>query len=587
MSGATGVWPSTQWRNAEADEEAIGILADGLHVTRGVARIMACRGHRDVSLAAEFFNPMLRNLALPDKLPGIARAATIIGTHVAAGSHITVFGDFDADGMTAAVILRSALRAVGANAPSIFIPDRIKEGYGFTEPALERCLAENPDTKLIVTVDCGISHAPACDRAVEAGIEVVVTDHHEISKETLPKSASVLVNPCLEGTPEALAHLCGAGVSFKLAHELVRRFLTAQTGRQVLRPLLAVAAVGTVGDLVPLVGENRIIASCGLDVLNRMGSDELPGVRALRDAAGLRGDMDATALAFLLVPRINAAGRVGNPQVAIDLLSARDMATARPLARRLSDFNQLRRDEESAAVHAAEKELPAGNPPPALVQFNENWHPGVIGLVASRLSNRMHRPTIVFTADEVPGVVRGSARCPEIPGLDLMQLLEKTGGLVKTGGMLLSFGGHRAAAGLTLAAENLEAFKTVFLKVCEDAERGLDMRPESRIEAWIEPEEADTSLVDEIARIGPFGTLNPAPILALRGVTLAADPAKFGRTSVNWHIDLEETRVPAIVFGRAEMPFKKGDRVDIAFHFSRDNYGSPQFFVKDMRPYGV
>ncbi len=583
MSGATDGWPSTQWRDAEADDETIRLLGRGLHVSRGVARIMACRGHDDVTLAAEFFTPMLRNLALPDRLPGIARAATIIGAHVAAGNGITVFGDFDADGMTAAVILRTALDAVGAKKTAIFIPDRIKEGYGFTEPALERCLAENPDTKLIVTVDCGISHAPACDRAVAAGIEVVVTDHHEISKETLPKSASVLVNPCLDGTPEPLRHLCGAGVSFKLAHELMRRFLPAQTGRRALQPLLAIAAVGTVGDLVPLVGENRIIASCGLSILNGPGSDELPGLRALRHAAGLRGDIDATALAFLLVPRINAAGRVGNPMVAVNLLSARDMASARPLARRLSEFNQVRRDEESAAVREAEKGIPEGDLPPALVQFNESWHPGVIGLVASRLSNRLHRPTIVFTADEVPGVVRGSARCPEIPGLDLMQLLEKTGGSVKSGGMLLSFGGHRAAAGLTLASENLEAFKAVFSEVCENAENGLDMRPESRIEAWLEPDEADDGLVDEIARLGPFGTLNPAPFLALRGVTLAEDPAKFGRTNVNWHIDLEESRVPAIVFGRTDMPFKKGDRVDIVFHFSRDNYGSPQFFVKDMR----
>lgn len=574
---AEAFWPMGQWTDASADESVTELLSRDLKLSPAAARILVARGFRDADETREFLEPRLSRCMYPDLLPGIAQAATIIGRHVGERHRIVVFGDFDADGMTASTILRSALVAIGAQA-DIFIPDRIKEGYGFTEAALDRCLAEHPGIKLIVTVDCGISHAPACDKAVAAGVEVVVTDHHEVGL-SVPKSASALVNPCLPDTPEPMKHLCGAGVAFKLAHELVRRYMTAEAGQAFMQSLIAIAAVGTVGDLVPLVGENRIIASRGLDILNRAPASELVGLRALRESANLRGAIDAGALAFLLVPRINAAGRVGNPQVAIDLLAARDMATALPLARRLGDFNQLRREEEQAAVQSAESDIRScmESNPSALILFNATWHPGVIGLVASRISNRNHLPTIVFTSDDEEGVVRGSARCPEIPGLDLTKLLNCCEDL------LLSHGGHRAAAGLTLRLENLETFKQRFLAVCAEAENGLDMRTERRIEVWIEPQDATDRLESELVRIGPFGTLNPQPLLGMRGVTLASDPSKFGRTSVNWRLDLEETPVPAILFGHPEMPFRKGDKLDMVFHFSRDNYEALQFFVKDLR----
>ena len=571
-------WPGSQWNDASAEEAAVARLSTALGLRPAVARILAARGFSDPETASAFLNPRLSACLMPDRLPGIAQAATTVGQHVGRGDRVVVFGDFDADGMTASTILRTALSAIGAHA-SIFIPDRLSEGYGFTEAALDRCLAENPGVKLIVTVDCGISHAPACDKAVAAGVEVVVTDHHEVGLN-VPKSASVLVNPCLPDTPEPLRHLCGAGVAFKLAHELVRRYLPEEDARRVMRPLVAIAAVGTVGDLVPLVGENRIIASRGIDILNGAPPSELVGLRALRDAAGVRGAVDSGALAFALVPRINAAGRVGDPRVAVDLLGARDMATAIPLARRLGAFNAERREEEARALQTAEADVRAAlsrGPCASIVLYNEGWHPGVIGLVASRLSGRNHRPSIVFTADDEEGVVRGSARCPEIPGLDLMQLLDKCSD------MLLSFGGHRAAAGLSLKASDLPAFRERFEQVCAAAEDGLDMRTESRIEAWLEPGEASSALEAELSCIGPFGTLNPAPLLGMRGLTLRDDPAKFGRTTVNWNLHFAETPVPAVLFGRPSLPFGRGDRVDIVFHFVQDSYNGLQFLVRDMR----
>ena len=570
-------WPSSQWTDAAVDEAAAAALGSALRLSPAAARILVARGHADPEDAAAFLRPLLKNCMLPDRLPGIAEAADIVARHVGLGEPIVVFGDFDADGMTAATILHAAILGVGGHA-SVFIPDRIHEGYGFTEAALDRCLSEHPGARLIVTVDCGISHAPACDKAVAQGVEVVVTDHHEVGLD-VPRSASALVNPCLPGTPEPLRHLCGAGVAFKLAHELVRRLLPPDAGPRFMQPLVAIAAVGTIGDLVPLVGENRIIASRGLDILNRARPGELVGLRALQSAARLSGDVDSGAMAFVLVPRINAAGRVGNPRVAIDLLAARDLATALPLAHKLGDFNALRREEEAAALRSAEEEVRAAprEGRTCFILHNRGWHPGVIGLVASRLSNRHHLPSIVFTADDEPGFARGSARCPEIPGLDLMQLLERCRDLLAT------FGGHRAAAGLTLPEERLGEFRERFAAVCAEAERGLDMRPESRVEAWIRPDEADAALEADLARIGPFGTLNPQPLLGMRGLTLARDPSRFGRTTVNWRLEFAETPVPGVVFGRPEMPFRVGDRLDAVFHFARDNFGAPQFFLRDLR----
>lgn len=577
-----GSWPSGSWCDAgAADPAAISRLVSDFRIAPAAARVLVARGHSDSAAVAAFLRPALSSCLLPDALPGIRQAAEIVGRHVGLGDEIVVFGDFDADGMTAATILRTALVAIGGKA-SVFIPDRIHEGYGFTEAALARCLSEHPAAKLVVTVDCGISHAPACDKAVSLGVEVVVTDHHEVGLD-VPKSASALVNPCLPGTPEPLRHLCGAGVAFKLAHELARRFLDSETGPRLMRPLTAIAAVGTIGDLVPLLGENRIIASRGIAILNSRSDPELAGLRALCNLAGVRGDLDSGTLAFAIVPRINAAGRVGNPQVALDLLASRDAASAIPLARKLGQFNDLRRAEESAAVKSAEATVGGAAPGvvPALVLHDDSWHPGVIGLVASRLSNRRHLPAIVFTADDEPGLLRGSARCPEIPGLDLMQLLDRCRDL------LSSFGGHRAAAGLTLQASRFAEFKERFMSICAETEDGLDMRPVRAVEAWISPEDATEALARDIALIGPFGTLNPSPLLGLRRLTLDGDPVTFGRSAgLNWRLQFAETTVSGMVFGRPDMPFRGGDKVDVVFNFTRDMYGALQFAVRDIRPVG-
>lgn len=575
-------WPSSQWTEQEIDHTAVARLMTELGLGRPVARILVGRGYSTPQSAADFLSPRLAACLLPDALPGISQAADVIDRHLAAKSPIIVFGDFDTDGMTAATILHTALRRIGGRA-SIFIPDRIHEGCGVTPNAFGRCLREHPDTRLVVTVDCAITRESVCTDAAARGVELVVTDHHE---NTLAMSSAVAacVNPCLPGTPEALRHLCGAGVAFKLAHELARRhFASPQEGAAFMRALTALAAVGTIGDLVPLVGENRIIASRGLDILNRPPHGELAGLRALRNVVGIRGVIDASALAFVLVPRINAAGRVGNPRVAIDLLSAPDSATALPLARQLAAFNNLRRQEEAAAVQAAQN--PDAEVTPAIagmrsatILYNPEWHPGIVGIVASRLSARHHLPTIVLTADEEPGLLRGSARCPEIPGLDLMLLLDQCRDF------LTGFGGHRAAAGLTLPLETLPDFCRRFVEVCCEAERNLDMRPESRIEAWIRPEEANERLLLEIQKVGPFGTLNPPPLLGLRGLTLATSPLRFGRSSVNWRLDFQETRIPGILFNQEVMPFREGDRLDIVFRYNRDNFGSLQFLVRDIRP---
>ena len=571
-------WPSSQWREADVEPETIRLLMSELKLSRTVARILAGRGQGTSELAKEFLHPRLASCILPSDLPGITEAADTIDRHLSAGSRMVVFGDFDTDGMTASCILHSMLRRIGGDAV-IFIPDRINEGCGVTSNAFERCLAENPDAKLVVTVDCSIVHKEVCDTAFERGVELVVTDHHESGLET-PRTIAACVNPCSPGTPEPLRHLCGAGVAFKLAHELARRHLPPRDGAAYMRSLTAVAAIGTIGDLVPLIGENRVIASRGLDILNRPPHGELIGLRALRNVVGIRGLIDAGNLAFVLVPRINAAGRVGNPHVAIELLSATDSSVAQRLAKQLVAFNNLRRQEEAAAVQAAQSAA-ALTPPDAnrsaIVLYNPDWHPGIVGIVASRLSARNRLPTIVLTADKENGMLRGSARCPEIPGLDLMALLEYCRD------DLSAFGGHRAAAGLSLPKQNLQSFTQHFCEVCRSTEDTVDMRPESRIEAWIKPAEANEALLQEIQMVGPFGTLNPPPLLALRHVTLASNPTRFGRSAPNWRFDFRETGIPGILFNREHMPFRAGDALDIVFRYNRANFNLLQFLIRDIR----
>ncbi len=576
-TGNNATWPLCRWRTGEVDDAQAESLAQAVGVDVPLARCLVIRGIETAAEAEAFLDPRLSQCVMPDEMPGVAQAADIICSHIARKNTIVVFGDFDADGMTAASILAQAIEGIGGRA-EIFIPDRKAEGYGFTSGALRRCLETHPDTKIIVTVDCGISQADACRDAVAAGVEVVITDHHQVTEST-PAEASALVNPELGGTPEPLRHLCGAGVAFKLAHQLARKGLSAGDGRALVNKLLPLAAIGTVADLVPLIGENRIIVARGLALINAGGRDSNVGIAELKRTARV-GKATSESVGFALATRINAAGRVGDPNTAVALLNAHSRADAARFAQQLERDNEERRSEEADAVDAAAELVDASfvEHPAAIVLFKPEWHPGVIGLVASRMVARYRVPSVIITTGE-DDFARGSARCPEHEDLDLMPLLASCSHLLER------HGGHRVAAGLTIAKDNIGSFRTAFTEVCAQAIKGLDLRPELVVDAWIGPGRLNENTEALLERLEPCGMKNPSPKLGVRGLTLRQDPRSFGKKRRdNWAMEFEETNMGGVLFRRESLPFKAGDKIDVVFAFSRDMFGTLQMMARDIAP---
>lgn len=574
-AATTRPWPSCRWITPDTDPAAIERLAAALSIPATLARCLAARGVATPEAAEAFLHPRLANCRLPDALPGAIQAAEVIGQHVAAKGRIVVFGDFDADGMMASAILADAVEAIGGRA-DVFIPDRSTEGYGFTPPALERCLQENPDATLIVTVDCGISQPEACESAVARGLAVVVTDHHALTGP-VPAAATAVVHPGHADTPAALRHLCGAGVAFKIAHQLARRHLDTEAGRALVLRLLPMAAIATVADLVPLVGENRIIVAKGLEIIGTDGCGGNVGLCALKMIAGLYGAVTTRSIAFGIAPRINASGRVGDPQTVLDLLRTREHAEARRLAAALEQNNADRRRQEMNAVEQALAVVTTQTTDPthAIVLFHDDWHPGVVGLVASRLVEAHDKPVIIATLGE-NGLVRGSARGPERPGVDIMKPLAACSDL------LVKFGGHRVAAGLSLREEDLPRFRAAFDAACGEAFADVDFRRTLAIDDWIAPGGVTDELETSLQQLEPCGMDNAEPVLGIRSLTLRSDPCCFGRARKdNWELAFKEIPCRGLHFRREDFPFAAGDRLDVVFAFSRDNHGELQLILKD------
>lgn len=572
---ATRPWPACRWITSEADADSVRRLAEDLAIPATLARCLAARGVATSEAAEDFLHPRLANCLLPDALPGAAQAAEVIGRHVETGRPIVVFGDFDADGMMASAILAEAVATIGGRA-AVFIPDRSTEGYGFTLPALERCLREHPAATLVVTVDCGISQPDSCDLAASRGVAVVITDHHALTCP-LPASAAAVVYPEHPETPGALRHLCGAGVAFKIAHQLARRHLDPDAGRALVQRLLPMAAIATVADLVPLVGENRIVVGKGLDMIGSNGCGGNVGLHALKMVSGLFGAVTARSIAFGIAPRINASGRVGTPRTVLELLRTPDHAEARRLAAALEENNAERRRQETNAVDQAHAVVTtqAAEQAHSIVLFHEGWHPGVVGLVASRLVSVHGKPVIVATRGE-EGLVRGSARGPELPGVDIMKPLAACSGL------LVKYGGHRVAAGLSLREEDLPRFRAAFDAACGEAFAGVDFRRTLVIDDWLAPGDVTDELETALQLLEPCGMDNAEPLLGIRGLTLRSTPCSFGRARKdNWEMSFHEIPWRGMLFRREDFPFAAGDRLDVVFTFSRDSHDELQIILKD------
>ena len=546
---------------------------------------MVARGVTDIESAGDFLTPKLSKCADPASMKGVREAAELICGFIGRNEKITVFSDYDADGITGAAIMRKALALAGACA-EVFLPDRAEEGYGFTEKALKRCLAEFPATRLLLTVDCGVSQCATVRAAVAAGVSVVISDHHE-QTGPLPAEAAAVLLPYAEGNPPAVRDLCGAGVAFKLAHQILRcagaapespgflRRVSRGEALEALGSMLPLAALGTVADVVPLTGENRILAAKGLEEFNKPRHGRCHGLDAIREASDFAGVARSEDFGFVFGPRINASGRIADPGVSLRLLLSENRAEALPLARELEENNGARREFEAEALKSADGEDFTGKN--SIVFRKTDMRAGVAGLVASRLAERANLPAVALFGDDA--VLRGSARCPAIGKLSLTELLGECADL------LVNYGGHRAAAGLSVEAAKLGAFREAFDAACGRALAGCDRRPRLRVDAWLDAADISPEFRDAAERLQPFGEGNPPPLFAVAGAILKNAPRQFGKTTVNWELSFAGIPYPAVIYRCEELPFAAGDELDVFFAFSQTRYDKIVLDVRDVRPH--
>ncbi len=485
------------WNTRPHDAARALELTRLLGVSPVTARLLAIRGLTNPDEAARFLKPSLDQLLDPFLLTDVGKAADRLLAAIAAKQRIAIHGDYDVDGITSTVILRRALELLGADVGH-FIPERLSDGYGLQPATIDRLHAEG--VKLIVSVDCGIRGADAARRARDLGVDLIITDHHEPDSE-LPDAFAV-VNPKRHDCSYPDKNLAGVGVALKLVQALCHR-----TGKSAWLPaFVKIAAIGTLADVVPLVGENRVIAKLGLQMLTK-GPHKV-GLRALFEAAGLTGKtIDSYHIGFMVAPRINAAGRMSTPDIATRLLLASDDAMgeeAKALADQLESENTRRRQEDQDILAKAKKIVesdPDIGSRGVLVVAGEGWHRGVIGIVASKLVDAFYRPAIVLSIED--GVAHGS--CRSIPGFDMLGALESCAP------MLGRFGGHKQAAGLQLEAARIKEFRHAVNAYADNCLGPDDLRPRLWLDGPLKFSELTDRVVAEFAALAPFGPSNPKP----------------------------------------------------------------------------
>lgn len=482
-------------------------LAWELGIPEVVAALLAGRGLSSPAEASLFLDPRLATLGAPQEIPGITAAVARLLTAIDGGERITLYGDYDVDGVSSLAILGRYLRAAGY-AVSFFIPDRAAEGYGLSKAGVVRCLAETSPS-LVVAVDCGTNSRDEAAQLARDGCSLVVLDHHEPDTKNVVTPCDALVNPKLGS---AFHYLCSAGVVFKLCHAL-------QKARAVpgidLRDFLDLVAVGTVADIVPLLGENRILVKAGLRQLER---SRWAGLQALLHVSGASAPYDPSDIGFKLGPRINAAGRLASATDALSLLLTDEADEAARIAARLDLQNRERQAVERDVTLQAEEWVGAHFDPErhaTIVAGRRDWHQGVVGIVASRLSRRWHRPTLIIGFDE-SGLGKGSGR--SIEGLPLVDALGRCSELLD------AFGGHDMAAGLSLRESRLGELRERFERAARELLREEDLVPRLRLDAELDLGSADEEWLETQDRLAPFGTANAQPVFFSRGVTPLTPP---------------------------------------------------------------
>ncbi|HYT67833.1 MAG TPA: single-stranded-DNA-specific exonuclease RecJ [Vicinamibacterales bacterium] len=498
------------WNHLPCNDDEAKALGAALNLHPTIARLLCLRGLRDADAAQKFLNPSMDDLHDPFLLADMGKAVERIERAIAAKERIAIHGDYDVDGITSTVILRRALEMLGGDVGH-FIPERLRDGYGLQPAAIDRLHAEG--VRLIISVDCGIRGMEAALRARELDVDLIITDHHE-PEGTLPPALAV-INPKRHDCAYPDKHLAGVGVALKVVQALCQR---ADKGKW-LPAFVKIAAIGTLADVVPLVGENRVIAKLGLQSLSR--GRHTVGLRALLEASGLTGKtIDSYQVGFILAPRVNAAGRMSTPDIATRLLLATDegaMEEARGLAQQLNEENLKRQAEEADLVAQAKTAIetdPAIGAHNVLVVGGEGWHRGVIGIVASKLVDAFCKPAIVLSID---GDV-AHASCRSIPAFDMLD------GLERCSEFFLRFGGHKQAAGLTMDTSKVPAFRARINAHANEVLEPDHLRPRLRIDGTLNLKQITPDLVDGLNAMAPFGLANPRPIFHAMPVEIIDGP---------------------------------------------------------------
>jgi single-stranded-DNA-specific exonuclease len=555
-----------RWDLLPCDDVATATLAAALSIDPAVARLLCQRGLADPELAGRFLNPCLDHLHDPMLLADMRVAVERIMAALARKERIAIHGDYDVDGVTSTVILRRALELLGGDVVH-FIPERLKDGYGLQPIAIERLHADG--VALVISVDCGIRGADAARRARELGVDLIITDHHEPDTDLPP--ALAVINPKRADCRYPDKHLAGVGVALKLVQALC-----AHAGRNNLLPgFIKVAAIGTLADVVPLVGENRVIAKLGLDLLTK-GPHKV-GLRSLLDVCGLTGKtIDSYHIGFMLAPRVNAAGRMGTPDIATRLLLAQDESMAeeaRQLALQL-DGENVKRQEEEAEILAAAKKIVQTDPDVGarsiLVVSGDGWHRGVIGIVASKLVDAFHRPAIVLSVDG--DIAHGS--CRSISRFDMLGALERCAGL------LTRFGGHKQAAGLTLDSGRIKAFRLAVNAVADETLGPEDLMPRLRIDADLTFRGITGGVAAGVASLAPFGAGNPRPVFAARGVEIVDGPRKLKERHLKMALKQDGRIFRAVAWRAAERHeflTEHKAALDVAFSLEQNQYNGETY----------
>ena len=582
-------WAMGDGTGSEATEQGARLAAVA-GLPAAVGRILWARGHRDAAAVQRFLEPGLDQLPDPFGLKGIEPAVERIRRALTAGEKISIYGDYDVDGVTSTVLLVSVLRKLGG-VVDFYVPQRLTEGYGLNTQAMGKLAARG--TRLVVSADCGVTAVAEVEAAARLGMDVVVIDHHTASQD-LPRAVAIL-NPHQPGCTFPGRELAAVGVAFFLIAALRKRlresgWFSERRPEPNLKEQLDLVALGTIADVVPLTGPNRILVHFGL---KELAKGARPGVLALKAVAQLAGEITAGDVGFKLGPRINAAGRLDDASVGVRLLLTEDLREARALAEELDRANAERQELQARIVtEAIEMAARLGTPEQrrSLVVSSTGWHAGVVGIVAARLVEKFHRPALVLAEED--GVAKGSGRSVE--GFHLYDAL------ARCSRHLTRFGGHKHAAGVTLDSSNIAAFSEALETEARSKLDAAQLSPRLRIDAELNPAEIGMRLAEQLRRLAPFGAGNPEPVFICSELTVHEVrllPDKKGTGPGHLKLRLGESRGPgiadvdgqnfdAIGFSLGGTALPVGARLDAAFQLSIDSWNGKerlQLKLKDLK----